>query len=184
MNVSLASLWLPILVSAIAVFVLSSLIWAVIQYHESDWQKLPDEESARSALRGAAPGQYSVPHAAGNKERADEAWQAKFREGPAAMIIVTPHGQLAMGKQMVLWFIYSIVIAVFVAYVAGTTLSAGAEYLKVFQVTSTVTWLAYGGSAGMNKIWFGYTGGRVAKDLLDALIYALVTAGIFGWLWP
>ena len=100
------------------------------------------------------------------------------------MLIVVPHGQLAMGKQMAQWLIYCIVISVFVAYIAGTTLAAGADYLKVFQITSMTTILAHGGMTGMNMIWFGHTGGKVAKDLFDALIYGLVTAGIFGWLWP
>jgi len=184
MNVELTTLWLPILISGVAVFIISSLIWAVIQYHNSDWKKLPDEEAARSALNGTAPGLYAVPYAADNAAKADEAWQAKYKDGPAAMLVVVPHGQLAMGKQMAQWLIYCIVISVFVAYIAGTTLAAGADYLKVFQITSMTTILAHGGMTGMNMIWFGHTGGKVAKDLFDALIYGLVTAGIFGWLWP
>ncbi len=185
MNVALTALWLPIILSAVAVFIVSSLIWAVIQYHNSDWQKLADEDAARSALSGNAPGQYSVPHAADNAAKADEAWLAKYREGPVAMITVVPHGEMNMGKQMVQWFIWCVVLAVFVAYIAGTTLAAGTDYLKVFQVTATTAALAHGlGAAGLNKVWFGYTNGRVAKDILDTVIYGLVTAGIFGWLWP
>jgi hypothetical protein len=184
MNVELTALWLPILLSGVAVFIISSLIWAVIQYHNSDWRALPDEEAARAALRSATPGQYAVPYAADNAAKADEAWQAKYKEGPAAMIVVVPHGDLAMGKQLGQWFAWCLLISLFVAYIAGTTLAAGADYLKVFQITSTTAILAYGGGVGMNMIWFGATGGRTVKDLLDALIYGLVTAGIFGWLWP
>lgn len=184
MNVALTSLWLPILLSGVAVFIVSSLIWAVIQYHNSDWQKLSDEETARSALRGAAPGHYSIPHAADNAAKADEAWQAKYKEGPAAMITVIPHGNLSMAKQLVQWLIYCVLISVFVAYIAGTTLTAGSEYLKVFQITSTTAILAYGGGAGLNLIWFGHSVGRTIKDVIDAIIYGLVTGGIFGWLWP
>lgn len=184
MNVSLASLWLPILLSGVAVFIVSSLIWAVIQYHNSDWQKLPDEESARNALRGAPVGQYSLPHAADDKAKQDEAWQAKYKEGPAAMVTIIPHGSLAMGKQLTSWFIYCIVISAFVAYVAGISLSPGTDYLTVFRVISTTALLAYGGAAGLHLIWFGNSTGRVAKDILDALVYGLITAGIFGWLWP
>jgi hypothetical protein len=184
MNVALASLWLPILLSGVAVFIISSLIWAVIQYHNSDWQKLPDEESTRNALRGAPVGQYALPHAADNKAKQDEAWQAKYKEGPAAMIFVLSHGSLAMGKQMIHWFIYCIVISAFVAYVAGISLGPGTDYMTVFRVTSTTALLAHGGGAGINMIWFGHTGSKVAKDVLDAFIYGLITAGIFGWLWP
>ena len=184
MNIALTSLWLPILFSAIAVFIVSSLIWAVIQYHNSDWQKLPDEESARSALKGAAAGQYSLPHATDNKAKQDKDWQKKYQDGPVAMLVVVPHGSMAMGKQMIQWFVYCLVISVCVAYIAGVTLMPGAEYLKVFQVTSTVAFLSYAGAHGLGFIWFGHTTTRFLKDLFDGLIYGLLTGGFFGWLWP
>ena len=184
MQVALASLWLPIVLAAVAVFIVSSLIWAVIEWHNSDWQKLPDEEAARAALRGATPGQYSVPYAASGKDRQDEAWQARYKEGPAAMLVVFPHGDLGMGKQLVQWLIYTLVISFLVAYVASATLAPGTDYLKVFQVTGTVAVLAYAGNAATGSIWFGHTWKRTVKDIVDGLVYGLLTAGIFGWLWP
>lgn len=184
MHVALTALWLPIVLSAVAVFIASSLIWTVLQYHESDWRALGDEEQARAALRGTAPGQYSLPHAAGAKARQDETWQAKFREGPAAMIIVVPHGSLAMGKQLSSWLVYTLVISTLIAYVAGTMLPPGTEYLKVFQVVGTVAALAYAGNAATGSIWFGHSWSRTVKDVIDGLVYGLLTAGIFGWLWP
>jgi hypothetical protein len=184
MSVALSSLWLPILASGIAVFIASSLIWTVVQYHNSDWQKLPDEEAARQALKGTAPGQYSVPHAADGKARQSPEWQAKYKEGPTAMMVVFPRGSLAMGKQFVQWIVYCLVISLFVAYVAAATLPAGTVYLKVFQVTGTTALLAYAGGAAAGSIWFGHTWGRTMKDILDGLIHGLLTAGIFGWLWP
>ena len=184
MNVALSALWLPILLSGIGVWLASSLIWAVIQYHNSDWQPLADEDGARAALKGTSPGQYAVPHAADNAAKADEAWQRKYKEGPVAMIMVMPHGELGMGKQLGQWLAWCLLISLLVAYVAGITLPPGADYLKVFQVTSMTAILAHGGGAGMNMIRFGATGGRTVKDIIDAVIYGLVTAGIFGWLWP
>lgn len=184
MSVALSSLWLPILLSAIAVFIASSLIWAVLQYHNSDWRKLPDEEAARQALKGVAPGQYMMPHAADGKARQSPEWQERFKEGPAAMMVVRPHGSMAMGKQLIQWFIYCLIISLLVGYVAGVTLPPGTEYLKVFQVVGTTAILAYAGSAAAGSIWFGHTWGRTLKDILDGLIHGLLTAGIFGWLWP
>jgi hypothetical protein len=184
MNVPFTEIWLPILLAGIAVFVVSSVIWAVIQYHGSDWQPLADEDAARSALQGNTAGQYAIPYAAGNKDRASEEWQAKFRDGPVAMITVVPNGNANMASQLVQWLVWCVIISLFVGYVAASTLTAGAEYLKVFQVTSTVAFLAYGGMAGMRKIWFGQPFGSAVKDLVDALAYGLVSAGIFGWLWP
>lgn len=184
MNVSVMSLWLPILISAVLVFIASSLIWVVVKYHNIDWQKLPDEDAARSALRGAAPGQYSVPHAASDAARKSEEWQTKYKEGPAAMLVVVPHGSLAMGKQLVQWTIYCLAISFLVAYVASVTVPAGTEYLHVFRVAGTVGVLAYAGAAPMRSIWFGQPWSATAKDMIDGVIYGFLTAGVFGWLWP
>lgn len=184
MIVQLTSLWLPILLSAIAVFIASSLIWTVVQYHNKDWHPLPNEEAARQALKGTAPGQYSVPHAADGKARRSPEWQQKFKEGPAAMMVVYPTGSMGMGRQLTQWFIYCLVISLFVGYVAAATLPSGTEYLKVFQITGTTGLLAYAGSAAAGSIWFGHTWARTSKDILDGLVYGLLTAGIFGWLWP
>lgn len=184
MTVALSSLWLPILLSAVAVFIASALIWAVVQWHNADWQKLPDEEAARRALQGVPPGDYILPHAASNKERQSPEWQQKFKEGPAAMMTVLPHGSMAMGKQFLQWIVYTLIISLLVGYVAAASLPAGTEYLKVFQVTGTTAWLGYGGAAAAGAIWFGHGWGRTVKDIVDALVYGLLTAGFFGWLWP
>jgi hypothetical protein len=184
MNVSLVSLWLPILLSSIVVFIVSSLIWAVIQYHNSDWQKLPDEEAARAALRGASPGQYGLPHAASNADRNKPEFQERYKEGPAAMIYVVPHGTVSMNKQMVQWSVYCLAVSFLVAYVTSVALTAGADYLNVFRISGTVAVLTYAGAAPMRAIWFGQTWSASVKDVVDGLIYGLLTAGVFGWLWP
>lgn len=184
MEIQLMSLWLPIVLSTVAVFFASSLVWMVLQYHNSDWAKLPDEEAARSALDGVAPGQYSVPHAASNEARKSTEWQEKCKEGPTAMLVILPSGLPAMGKQLGQWFVYCLVISFLVAYVASATLSADANYLQVFRIVGTVAVLAYAGAAAQGSIWFGHTWSRTVKDIIDGLIYGLLTAGVFGWLWP
>lgn len=184
MNVNLVSLWLPILLSAVVVFMASSVIWMVLQYHNSEWRKLPDEEGARSVLQGTEPGQYSLPHAVTAADRNDSAWQEKYKEGPAAMLVILPHGSLAMGKQLTQWFIYCVIASILIAYVTSVALSAGAEYLHVFRITGTVAVLTYAGAVPIKSIWFGYTWSATTKDALDGLIYGLLTAGVFGWLWP
>ncbi len=89
-----------------------------------------------------------------------------------------------MGKKMVLSFVQNLTVAVLVAYMAGRTLSAGAEYLAVFRVAGTTAWLACGAAYISDAIWFGRTWKAIGKFQFDALLYGLVTAGIFGWLWP
>lgn len=183
-TVSLASLWLPVVAAAVLVFIASALVWMVLKWHDSDWSKLPDEEGARAALRSAAPGEYTLPYAASNADRESEAFQARCKEGPVAMLTIFPNGMPNMGKQLGLWFVYCLLVSVFVAYLLSATLAAGSDYLKVFQVAGTAAFLAYAGGAVPAMIWFGQGTGRTIKDVADGLIYALLTAGVFGWLWP
>lgn len=184
MNVALTSLWLPIVLSAVAVFIASALIWTVVQWHKGDWRRLPDEEAARQALKGVPPGEYMVPYAGSGRERQSPEWQEKYKEGPAAMLTVLPHGSTAMSKTFVQWIAYCLLISLLVGYVAAASLQPGAEYLKVFQVTGTTAFLAYAGSVATGSIWFGHGWRRSVKEMIDGLVYGLLTAGFFGWLWP
>ena len=182
--VSITSLWMPILVSAALSWVAAALIWTVLPHHRKDFGKVPNEEAARSALKGLEPGQYNVPHCATRADAETPEGRAKFEEGPNAFITVLPRGVPAMGRNMVLMFIFNVFIGVMVAYVAGRTLAPGADYLSVFRIVGVVAWLAYGMAVIPDAVWFGRPWSSVIKNLLDALIFALLTAGAFGWLWP
>lgn len=183
-TVTLVSLWLPILLSALVVFVASAIIWMLLKWHDADWQKLPDEESARAALGGAARGEYALPYAMSAAARNSEDFRKKCEEGPVAFLTIFEPGLPKMGRQLALWFAFCIVLSWFVAYLLVATTPAGATYLHVFQVAGTAAFLGYGGSAIPASIWFGQGWGRTLKDLVDGLVYALLTAGVFGWLWP
>jgi hypothetical protein len=180
----LMSLWLPILLSAIGVFVVSSLIWMVVQWHNSDWKQLPDEENARHALKGVSAGQYWLPYAADGKARQDPEWLRKAREGPTVMMIVTQGDPTRMGKQLIQWFIYCLVISFLIAAVGAATLPRGAGFALVFHSIVIYAALTYSGGHAMGAIWFGHTWARTIKDIVDGVIYALVTGAIFAWLWP
>jgi len=184
MTVALLSLWSPIMLSAVAVFLAGKLVWIVLQHHKSDWKKLPNEDAIRDALRGQKPGSYSVPFCATFKGREDAAWQARYAEGPVLVLNVYPRGPVSSVKPLGQWMLYCFVISTLVAYVAGTALSAGTPSMKVFQVTSTVALMAYSGSAALGSIWWGHSWSRTAKDIFDGLLYGLITGRIFGWLWP
>jgi hypothetical protein len=184
MQIEIASLWLPILLSGVLVFIASSLVWMLLQYHNSDWSRLPDEEAARAALKGIAPGEYRFPYAASNEERKAPLWLQKVGEGPNGMLLAFPPGQPQMGKQLGLWLVYCLVISFLVAYVCSFSLRAGAQYLAVFRLAGTVAVLAYAGAVVPGSIWFGHSWSRTFKDILDGLIYGLLTGGVFGWLWP
>lgn len=184
--IPLASLWLPVLVAAILVFVTSSLIHMVLKYHNADYRSLPNEDAVREVLKAGplAPGQYVIPHCADHKDMCNEPMKRKFTEGPVGLLWIQAPGLPNMGKTLAAWFAYLLVVSVFAGYVAARTLGADAPYLQVFRVAGTVAFLAYAGAAAPASIWMGKPWRATCLDLVDGLLYALVTAGAFGWLWP
>lgn len=182
----LAALWLPILVSAVFVFVASSLVHMVFKWHNSDYKPLPNEDAIREAFRkaGPAPGMYVVPHCADMKEMGSEAMTAKFKEGPVGMLFLRPAGAPNIGRSLAQWFVFIVGVSVLAACVVSHTLVMSTPYLHIFCITSTFAFAAYGGGAFIAGIWMGQPWGAVAKDVLDALIYSALTGGAFGWLWP
>jgi hypothetical protein len=184
--VSLSQLWLPCLVSAVLVFVASSLIHMVIKWHNSDFLKLSNEDEVRAAIRkgNPTPGQYVLPHFADMNDMKKPEAQQKFVEGPIGFLTLKASGPPSMGLPLVLWFLFSLVVSIFAAYLAGRTLPAGVPYLRVFRVAGTVAFLAYAGGAVPAAIWMGKPWRSAVKELVDGLIYGLLTAGVFGWLWP
>ena len=183
--VPLAALWLPILLSAVIVFVASSIIHMVLPYHRSEYHQLPDEENLLATLRGAGlkRGFYNFPFCT-HKDMKSPAVLEKFKQGPVGFITVYPPGPPNMGKFLGLWFGYCLVIGLFVAYLTAHTVAPGALYPAVFRVVGTAAFLAYGLGNLSNSIWKGQPWSMTLKESFDGLIYALLTAGTFGWLWP
>ncbi len=184
--VSIGALWLPIVVSAVVVFLASSVTHMVLNYHNKDYRKLPDEDRVRALLRevGVTPGLYTIPHCKDSKEMQAPETIEKMKQGPVGFLTVMPSGPPAMGKYLVQWFVFCVLLGVFLAYVAGRTLGPGADYLAVFRLVGTVAFLAYSAGEVMDGIWMGQTWPKTIKNVFDGLVYALLTAGVFGWLWP
>lgn len=181
----LAHLWLPIVLSAVIVFVASSIIHMALPYHKSDYKKLPDEEKVTASLRaaGLTRGLYIFPYCT-HKEMKSPAAIEKYKQGPVGMMTIFPLGPPVMPKFLGLWFGYCLIISFFVAYLAAHTIPPGLRYLAVFRVVGTAAFLAYGLGNLVNGIWRGQPWGVVIKEVIDGLIYSLLTAGTFGWLWP
>ncbi len=184
--VALTALWLPILVAAVVVFIASSISHMVLPWHQSDYSALPDEEGVRAAMRQTKipPGDYLVPHCTSRKDSGSDAMLKKYGEGPVGMLTIFPNGPMEMGKSLVSWFLFSIAVGVFAAYLAGHMLTPGAHYLGVFRVVGTVSFLGYAGAAPVASIWRGQRWWTTIKSMIDGLVYACLTAGVFGWLWP
>ncbi len=179
----LAALWLPIVLSAVIVFVASSIMHMTLKYHQGDYHKLPEEDNARAALRGAARGLYMFPFCKHEEMKSPEMAE-KWKQGPVGIVTVMPTGQPSMGKFLGQWFGYCLLLNFFIAYLAAHTLPQGTHYLTVVRVVGTAGFLAYGLGIISNGIWKGIPWSMVIKEVIDGLVYGLLVAGTFGWLWP
>ena len=184
--VSLASLWLPILLSAVLVFVASTLIHMVLKYHAADYRALPNEAAFRAAFSAThvPPAQYIIPHISDMKQMGSPEHIAKLTEGPVAVLNVRPNGVIGMGKSLGQWFLFSLVVSACAGFIASGVLPVGTEYKMVFHTVALIAFLAYAAGQLPAAIWMGKPWSIAAKEVLDGLIYGLVTAGTFGWLWP
>ena len=179
------SLWLPILIAAALVFIASSVIHMMLGFHNKDVGAIPDERRVADALRPfqIPPGDYALPHGDA-KEMATPEFIQKTKEGPVAIITVLPNKPMSMGRSLVKWFGYSLVVGGVAAYVAGLTLGIGAEYGEVFRVVAAVSFAGYSLAVLQASIWWGRSWGYTVRTMADGLVYALLTGGVFGWLWP
>lgn len=184
-SVPLPELWLPILLSAVAVFVLSAMAWMVMPHHNRDFKGLPDEDGFFDSLRtlGVKPGLYMFPFCASSAEMKTDAFKQRYERGPHGMLNLWA-GRPNMGRNLALTFVFYVVLSLFVAYIAHLGLDAADARVRVFRVTSAAALLGYAFGAFPNAIWFGRPLRSVVTDLIDSVVYALVTGAIFTWLWP
>jgi hypothetical protein len=180
------SLWLPILLSAVIVFIVSSIIHMVLPYHRNDFRKAPSEDEVMAALRkfNLPPGDYVLPYAGSPKALSSPEFIEKRTKGPVAFLTVIKSGPPSMGGSLIQWFVYCIVVGMFAAYIAGRALGPDAQYLTVFRFIGGTAFASYALALLQNSIWYKRNWRTTLKSMFDGLIYALVTAGTFGWLWP
>ncbi|MBI3567254.1 MAG: hypothetical protein HY084_03495 [Gemmatimonadetes bacterium] len=181
----LHALWLPIVLSAVVVFVLSSVIHMMMPWHKGDYAKVPNEDEAMNAVRAMnlAPGDYMAPRPSSMEDMKSAAFTEKAKRGPRFVMTVMP-GYTGMGQQLGQWFVYTLVVSAFAAYVAGRALAVGAPYLHVFRFTGAMAFASYALALAQLSIWYGRSWRITITTAFDGLLYALFTAGIFGWLWP
>jgi hypothetical protein len=184
--VALSALWMPIIVSAVFVFIALMILHMLPGWHKRDMTALPGEDKVMETLRGlnVQPGEYRFPFGVTVAEMEAPAFLEKMKSGPVGIMTIRPTGEMNMGKMMGQWFIYSLVVAVIVAYVTGCTRAPGADYPAVFHVSGAVAFCCYSVAHWQNWIWWGKGTRITMTNTVDGLIFALVTAGTFGWLWP
>jgi hypothetical protein len=184
--VPVLSLWLPILVAAVLVFIASSVIHMFLTYHQTDFNAVPDEDKVMAALRpfNLQPGDYMMPKPANTQAMKTPEFQEKVKQGPVLLFTVLPSRMFDMGPALGQWFVFSLVVSLFAAYIAGRALPPGAEYLAVFRFAGTTAFIGYSLAQWPNSIWFRKSWSATLKNTFDGLVYGLLTAGAFGWLWP
>jgi len=184
---ALLTLWLPVLLSAVAVFVISSLIHMVIKWHASDYRGFSNEDAVRDAIRAgnATPGKYVMPHCNDMKEMGSEAMQKKYRDGPVGHIILAAPGVPNMGKHLGLWFLWSLIVAAVSAYLAARVFGLGHAHVSgAAKLIGVVTFISHGFGTVQDSIWMSRSWSSSAKYLLDAALYGVASGFVFLWLWP
>lgn len=184
--VGLSALWMPIVVSAVFVFIALMLIHGLLGWHRGDMSAVASEAKFMEALRGlnVQPGDYRFPYGSTTAEMTAPEFVEKLKQGPIGIMTIRPNGEIKMGKMMGQWFVYSLFIAVLAAYITGRTRGLGAPYLEVFRVSAAVTFCCYVVAHWQNWIWWGKSTRFTVTNSLDGIIYALITGATFGWLWP
>ncbi len=182
----LTELWLPILLSAVFVFVASSILHMVLPIHRKDYEQIPGEASVLAAMReqGITRGDYHFPFCREMKDMSSPEMLEKYKQGPVGFLTILPSGPMTMGKSLVQWFLYSVLVGLFVAYASWNGLGPGAGFAAVFRVVGAAAIAAYGIANLPDSIWKGHKWSNTAKHLGDGVVYGLVTAATFGWLWP
>jgi hypothetical protein len=180
------SLWLPVIVSAVVVFIASSVIHMALKYHKADIKSLPNEDAVREALAkaNASPGVYMTPYCADHQQMKEPAFAQKFEKGPVAILTVFPKGMPMLPKHLAMWFGFSLLLSFVAGYVARHTLHPGAGGMEVMRITGTIAFTGHAFSHVSDSIWKGQPWGNTARAILDGAIYAVLTALTFRLLWP
>lgn len=184
--ISMTELWLPILLSAVFVFIVSSIIHMAIPIHKGDFKKLPGEEKILAEMRAQClqPGSYMFPCAENMKDMCTSPMIEKCKIGPVGFMTVIPSGAPGMGKNLVQWFLFTVVVSVLVAHLAGGYLSPGTAFKPVFHLTALAAALSYAVGGLPDSIWKGQKWSITLKFVFDGVVYGVVTGATFGWLWP
>lgn len=182
---NLLDLWLPIVLSAAAVWVASALAWMVMPHHKSEFKKLPDEDAVARVVREQklTPGMYAFPDCGDHSKMKDPEFIKKMNDGPVGMLHVWPPG-MQMGGKMAASFVFYLVVSVFVAYLASRSLSPGASFGSVFQMAGVAAIMAYCFATIPNDIWFNKPLNARVSCFVDGIVYGLITGTLFAWLWP
>ena len=182
--VSLAQLWLPILVSAVFVFIASNILWMGLKFwHYRDYKRVPDDAVFVNAAKSLPSGLYIFPWMDWKTMTPEQRTAAQ--PGPSAMMIVRNPATFKFASSLILYFLYCLLGSFCAAYLASVTVPAGAPYLHVHRVAGTAGMLFWAfGTNVSDAIWYGKPWSVAIKHIIDGIIFGFLIGGTFGWLWP
>jgi hypothetical protein len=176
----------PTLVAGGLVWIASAVSWMALPHHHGEYRALPDEAALREALRAQrlARGQYIFPHLPRWEEAETEAGREKFEQGPVGFLTIMPNRLPSISRHMLLTLLHYLIVSSGIAWAASLMLPPGAPYAAVFRPIAVMALLAHGAGVIPEAIWYGKPWGNTLRALLDAALFALLTAGAFAGLWP
>jgi hypothetical protein len=183
---TIVSLWLPILLSAVVVFVISSLVHMVLKWHASDYGKLTNEDAVRAAIRAGnpAPGRYVMPQCGDMKDMGSDAMKQKYAEGPVGHLTLLANGQPNMGKYLGMWFLLCVLVSAVAAFLTARLIPMNPGAARgAAKLVGAICFIAYGFGTLQESIWTGRPISQSVKYLVDSALYALGSAMVFYWLW-
>jgi hypothetical protein len=183
---SMSALWLPILLSSIFVFIVRSIIHMASPWHKTDYPKLANEDQVMDALRplAIAPGDYFMPRPASMADTKSAEFKARMERGPRVLMTVMPPGTAAMTRELVMWFVYLIVVSIFAAYISAHALQPGVSFWEVVRFAGAVSFLAYAAALWQLSIWYRRAWSITIKATVDSVIYCAITGLTFAYFWP
>src|SRR5215475_2746212 len=183
--ITVTQLVLPALLSAVLVFVVSSIVHMLTPWHAGDFQKVPNEDAVLAALRpfNLIPGDYVAPRPTSMKDMGTPEFQEKLRRGPNVIMNVGPNVQSGIGRQLAVWFAYSAAIALFSGYITSRAVGIGADRSVVFRFVGAITFAAFSFGLWQESIWYRRSWLVILKTTIDGVLYGCVTAAAFAWLW-
>lgn len=182
--VPLTALWLPILVSGVAIFIVTNILWMVLKFwHFADYKRFPDDKVFVDATRPLQAGMYVFPWM--DMKTMTPEQREERHKGPSGLLYLRNPSPFSMGTMLLSWFLYCLFSAFCGAYLASETLPPGAPFLRVLQIagaTVTIFW-AFGSNVS-DSIWYGKPWASSIKHVVDGVIYGLIAGAVFAWLWP
>lgn len=177
----LLSLWIPIVLSAVALFFASFLSWMVLQLHKQDWKKLEHEDEflAVAAKCNLAEGSYMFPGCNSQAEMQSEEFKRKQDAGPRGVMTILP--KVNMGQNLGMTFAYFLVVSAMLGYLATIAIKPGDDGMQVFRFVSTAGLLTFLSAMVQHAIWFRP---RIVGHVIESVAYAAITGAIFAALWP